>query len=92
MVVLVGGKEVEVAVSAGVAVLIGSKVVEGMDVSVGVEGWKGVAVAVEFGARVTRLKSGVRGVGAIWAGTQEARVQITRTQRARRNFVIDTNS
>ena len=58
MVVLVGGKEVEVAVSAGMAVFIASKVVEGIDVSVGAEGWKGVAVAVECGLTVTRLKSG----------------------------------
>ncbi len=38
--VLVGGKGVEVAVSIGTIVLIGSEVADGMDVSVGVEGWK----------------------------------------------------
>ena len=58
MAVLVGGREVEVAVGNGVAVFIGNKVAEGIDVSVGAEGWKGVAVAVECGPTVTRLKSG----------------------------------
>jgi hypothetical protein len=57
--VLVGGKVVEVAVSIGTIVLIGSEVVDGIDVAVGVEGWKGVGVEVEFGATVTRLKSGI---------------------------------
>ena len=36
--VLVGGKAVEVAVSIGTIVLIGSKVADGIDVLVGVEG------------------------------------------------------
>jgi len=62
--VLVGGKVVEVAVSIGTIVLTGSEVANGVNVLVGVEGWKGVGVEVECGATVTRLKSGARGVGA----------------------------
>ena len=69
--VLVGGKEVDVAVSIGTIVFIGSEVADGIDVFVGVEGWKGVAVAVEFGLTVTRLKS----------GAHEASVQLEQARR-----------
>jgi len=62
--VLVGGNAVEVAVSIGTIVLTGSEVANGVNVLVGVEGWKGVGVEVEWGATVTKLKSGARGVGA----------------------------
>ncbi len=83
---------VDMAVLVGIVVFVGSKVGAGFDVSVGAEGWKGVAVAVEFGLTVTRLKSGICGVGAILAGAQEARAQIKRIKKTRGDFVIDTNS
>ena len=47
------------AVLVGTAVFVGSKVADGIGESVGAEGWKGVAVVVEFGLTVTRLKSGI---------------------------------
>ena len=61
----VAGMVAEVNVSVGkavlvaMAVLVGSKVADGIGESVGAEGWKGVAVEVEFGLTVTRLKSGI---------------------------------
>jgi len=59
--VAVGGMAVDVNVSVGKAVLVGMAVFVGSKVaeSVGAEGWKGVAVVVEFGLTVTRLKSGI---------------------------------
>ena len=57
--VLVGGRAVEIAVFIGTIVLIGSEVADEIAVLVGVEGWKGVGVEVEFGATVTRLRSGI---------------------------------
>jgi hypothetical protein len=61
--VAVGGMAVDVNVSVDKAVLVGtfvfvgSKVADRIGVFVGAEGWKGVAVVVEFGLTVTRLKS-----------------------------------
>ena len=96
--VSVAGGGMGEAVSVGMAVLVGTDVSVGsevagvIDVGVGAMGWNGVAVAVECGSTVTRLRLTLGDVGALRDGAHEAATQTTKMQRTRLNLFINKSS